>query len=173
MSSEDNEQMMEDAPGVDGADDQEADDEEPAFVDPNETVEVQVDEDAPMEEDDDEEDDDAAQEETKEDVIDMSRFKIESHTGPVYGVSCHFDTASQKMTLVTGGGDDRAFLHQVQGGTPATLLMDHAHTDSVSAVALNLDYISEDLTQTPKLAAVGAYDGGTIKEMLATSASME
>jgi len=159
---------MEDTPTGAGlqSDEDHLDDEEPAFVDPNEAVEVEVDEDAPMEEDEDDEDVDAVHEETRKNVIDMSRFKIEAHTGPVYGVSCHFDAASQKMTIVTGGGDDRAFLHKIHGAVPATLPMDHNHTDSVSAVALNLDYVSEDLTQTPKLAAVGAYDGGTIQECL-------
>ena len=162
MSSEDNEQMMEEAPTVG----EEEFDEAPAFVAAGEAVEVQVDEDAPMEDDeDDNENADDNQEQSKKDVEDMARFKIESHTGPVYGVSCHFDKATQKVTLVTGGGDDRAFLHHLQGPAPAAHAMDHAHTDSVSAVALNLDYVSDDLTKTPRLAAVGAYDGGTIESL--------
>lgn len=167
MSSEDNEQMMEDSPEVAAAAAApvgEAFDEAPAFVDPDDAVEVKVDDDAPMDDDDEGENIDAEQntEEMKEEVVDMSRFKIESHGGPVYAVNCHFDATSQRMTVVTGGGDDRAFLHHLQGAVPATHALDHAHTDSVSAVALNLDFVSEDLTKTPRLAAVGAYDGAIL-----------
>ena len=153
MSSEDNPEMMDDETVVE--DEME---EAPAFVNPDEAVEVQVDDDAPM--DDDEDENDAAQEEEdmKPEVEDMSVLKIESHNGPVYAVACHFD--GQKLTVVTGGGDDRAFLHHVQGHTPASRLLEHTHTDSVSTVALNTGYVSEDLTKTPRLAAVGAYDGG-------------
>lgn len=140
-------------------------DEEPVFVGADEAVEVQVDEDAPMDDDDDDDDEEAdedGEEETKEEVEDMSKFKLESHTGPVYGISCHFDVATQKLTILSGGGDDRAFLaSSVQGAAPTTFALEHAHTDSVSAVALNLDYVSEDLSKTPRMAVVGAYDGGT------------
>lgn len=149
---------------------QDDDDETPAFVNLNEAVEVQVDEDAPMDEDDDDDDNGTAAEgnaEQEDSIVDMSKFKLESHQGPVYGVSCHFDAASQKLTVITGAGDDRAFLHHVAvpstttTATSVSIALDHAHTDSVSTVALNLHYVSEDLVKTPRMAAVGAYDGGT------------
>merc|ERR1712183_146306 len=36
------------------------------------------------------------------------------------------------------------------------------HTDTVSCVAYNADFVSEDLKKTPLLAAVGSYDGSII-----------
>jgi WD40 repeat protein len=135
---------------------------EPAFVDATEAVEVQVDDDAPMDEDEEGMEENQEDQEEAAPIEDHSRFKLESHTGPVYGICCHFDAASQRMTVVTGGGDDRAFLHHVQGTAPATHALEHAHTDSVCAVALNLPYVSEDVSKTPRLAAVGAYDGAII-----------
>lgn len=162
--------MMEDLPTAGVPEEEQVDDDdskEPAFVGPNEAVEVQVDEDAPMEEDDDTvaAEADATQsnqEDSKPSGPDMSRVQLASHTGPVYGVHAHFDAVSETLTLVTGGGDDRAFLHHIRpaGIPPATVSLEHAHTDSVSAVALNLPHVSDDLTQTPKLAVVGGYDGG-------------
>lgn len=161
--------MMEDAANAEAvavaAPAEEEFDESPAFVNPDEVVEVQVDEDAPI--DDEDEDDNVVGEdskvvEMKEEIADMARFKLESHVGPVYGVSCHFDAVTQKMTLVTGGGDDRAFLHCIQGTDSSTHALEYAHTDSVSAVALNIDFVSQDLTKTPRLAAVGGYDGAIL-----------
>ncbi len=133
--------------------------EEPAvFVDMQDAVEVQVDDnDVPM---DDEDQDEAAPSDATS-VQDMSKAKVESHTGPVYSVAAHYD--STKLLILSGGGDDKSFLHQiVPGHAPSTLLLAHAHSDTVSCVAFNNPYVSDDLSKTPKLAAVGGYDGAIV-----------
>mmetsp|Transcript_8109 Transcript_8109/g.11677 ORF Transcript_8109/g.11677 Transcript_8109/m.11677 type:complete len:514 (-) Transcript_8109:207-1748(-) len=157
--------------------------ETPLFLDQSEVEEVQVDDDdMPMS--DDEDDGNAAggrgptaQESTanmttdsqpqNDQIVDMSKVKIESHTGQVYAVACSYDTSNQTLSIVSGGGDDRAYLHKVQASsstTPTTesKLLEYAHKDSVSCVAFNTPYVSQDLTKTPKLVAVGAYDGAIV-----------
>lgn len=134
--------------------------EEPAvFVDMQDAVECQVDDnDVPMEE---EEEQDAAPSETTR-IEDMSKAKLESHTGPVYAVAAHYDSTAQ-LLILSGGGDDKSFLHQiVPGNAPSTRLLSHAHSDTVSSVALNHSFVSDDLVKTPKLAAVGGYDGAIV-----------
>ncbi len=92
----------------------------------------------------------------------MSKAKLESHTGPVYAVAAHYDSTAQ-LLILSGGGDDKSFLHQiVPGNAPSTRLLPHAHSDTVSCVALNHAYVSDDLVKTPKLAAVGGYDGAIV-----------
>lgn len=134
----------------------------PVFLNSEDAVEVQVDdENVPMDDDDDEEE--------KEDIVtdgiqveDMSKVKLESHSGPVYAVAAHL-SSSNTLSILSGGGDDKAFLHRVTAGAaPTTNLLEFAHTDSVSCVAFNMAYISEDLSKTPRLAAVGAYDGAIV-----------
>lgn len=138
-----------------------ADFEEPAFVDMKDAIEVKVDEDdVPMDEDDDE------QEKTTTpttQVEDMSKVKLESHSGPVYSVAAHYDTAQQSLSILSGGGDDKSFLHKISSGTaPSTVSLAHVHSDTVSCVAFNNDFVSQDLIKTPKLAAVGSYDGAIV-----------
>merc|ERR1711933_469384 len=95
-------------------------------------------------------------------VTDMSYTTISSHTGPVYSVDCDLDSTKQQglAMIVSGGGDDRAYLHTITAGNQTattTKLLAHAHTDSVSSVASNVKYVSNDLKKTPRLIAVGAY----------------
>ena len=186
--------------------------EDPEFVSAEDAVEVAVDDDAvPMEDDDDEEDDDVT---TKDDTRDDMKqdddnppqqqqqaddphlwTSFASHDGPVYAVSAFVHpndesspttTRTRKISVVTGGGDDKAFLHQLSVGettaadtnttttttTTAVVVvessshaLDYAHTDSVSAVALNLsvrDATAANSKKNPRLAAVGGYDGAIV-----------
>jgi ribosome assembly protein SQT1 len=135
-------------------------DQEPAFLDMEDAIEVIVDEEnVPMEEEEDEEVPEVAK--TLADVVDMSTVKLESHTGPVYSVAAHYDTTSKSLSILTGGGDDKSFLHRmISGGAPSTLPLAHVHTDTVSCCAFNIDFIGD--TNTPKLAAVGGYDGAIV-----------
>jgi len=148
-------------------------DDAPAFINPDEVVEVEVDDDdVPMDDDDDDgtTHDDVGAEAV---VPDMSLVKIPSHAGPVYAVAvacCTSSTTSssqRSLVVVSGGGDDRAFLHRIESvsGTPPAVhshFLKHPHTDSVSSVALNLQYVSDDLSKTPRMAAVGSYDGAIV-----------
>jgi angio-associated migratory cell protein len=142
-------------------------DESPEFINDDDVVEVQVDDDnAPMDDDDEEDDDEDENNNIDEqaNVIDMSRVKVESHKGPVYALSSHFNPETNQLSIVSGGGDDKAFLHQISTQTDSKLLQ-HAHTDSVSAVAFNVEYIppdANDISKNPRLIAVGAYDGATV-----------
>ena len=142
-----------------------SDDEAPEFIDLNEAVEVHVDDDdVPMEDEDDEEvqemgEDDMAE---MEPVVDMSRVVISSHSDAVYSVACYVENG--KLMILSGGGDDKAYFHQLASGasTATSQLLSYSHTDTVSSVAYNLDYVSDDLTKTPRLAAVGSYDGSIL-----------
>mmetsp|Transcript_5664 Transcript_5664/g.15990 ORF Transcript_5664/g.15990 Transcript_5664/m.15990 type:complete len:496 (-) Transcript_5664:33-1520(-) len=152
-------------------------DDEPEFIDMNDAVEVAVDDDdVPMDDDDDDDDDiihesnepglesnDGGATVPSEPVIDMSQSKIESHTDAVYSVACHVENG--KLVIISGGGDDKSYLHQIETtstATPSSQLLPYNHTDTVSCVALNLAYVSEDLKKTPRLAATGSYDGSII-----------
>lgn len=165
------------APAFDDDDDL-LDDGAPAFIHPGDAVEVVVDDDnVPMDDDDDEEDravaaddedDGGAGATDSREVIDMARLTLDAHTGPVYAVACH-RTSPGDLCILSGGGDDKAFLHRVAvvGGeasgsttsTTSTVALSHAHTDSVSCVALNLALVTNDLHKTPRYAAVGSFDG--------------
>ena len=145
------------------------DDNEESFINLNEAVEVEVnDDDVPMDDDDD--DDDEVEENpdapasNMEEQPDMSIQTITSHnSSSVYTVASHYDHFTNCLSIITGGGDDKAFLHKLDNNNAvATVLLAHAHTDSVSSVASNEKYISEDLTKTPKYIAVGAYDGSIV-----------
>ena len=134
--------------------------EEPAFVDMKDAIEVEVDEDSvPMEEDDD--DEEVAVSENIPVQPDMSTTKLESHSGPVYSVAAHLDPSTRSLSILSGGGDDKSFLHRiVTGAAPTTLPLAHVHSDTVSCAAFNVNFIGE--TNTPKLAAVGSYDGAIV-----------
>lgn len=150
-------------------------DDEPVFLNPDDAVEVVVDNDGddddgefPMDDDDDE---DAINNNTP----DMSKLQFTSHTGPVYCVAAAVMDAADnnnKLVVVTGGGDDRAFLHRVDvavaetsaessssSNSSTSMPLVHAHTDSVSAVAFNFPNAD---AAVPKLAAVGGYDGAIL-----------
>mmetsp|Transcript_5237 Transcript_5237/g.11456 ORF Transcript_5237/g.11456 Transcript_5237/m.11456 type:complete len:543 (+) Transcript_5237:67-1695(+) len=178
-------------------------DDEPAFIDPNTVEEVQVDLDGdePMSDDDDEDGgeqgggagsaaiggavgagvaatattDGTNQPQTA--VPDQSIATLKSHAGPVYAVATHFDASSGTLRIVSGGGDDRAYLHTVTTSSAATaaaggssspkittIPLSHAHTDSVSSVAINSQYVDQNAKgkASQHLIAVGSYDGTII-----------
>lgn len=142
-------------------------DETPEFLtaDGQDAVEVQVDDnDVPMDDDDDdgEEGMQEAERSIEPPPPDMSRATINAHTGCVYAVASSI--TANKLTIVSGGGDDKAMLHQVNGSdnSTASVPLSHVHTDTVSCVALNIPYISSDHNQTPPLAAAGGYDGALL-----------
>eukprot|EP00559_Dactyliosolen_fragilissimus_P008030 CAMPEP_0184870004 /NCGR_PEP_ID=MMETSP0580-20130426/36134_1 /TAXON_ID=1118495 /ORGANISM="Dactyliosolen fragilissimus" /LENGTH=528 /DNA_ID=CAMNT_0027371871 /DNA_START=42 /DNA_END=1625 /DNA_ORIENTATION=- len=156
-------------------------DDDNAFIDLNDAVEVKVDdENIPMEEDDNEMDDGMNEDVMRpgngdddglmkqlNDVPDMSIETVESHKpSSVYTISSHLSHGH--LILVSGGGDDRAFLHKLQipfersTSTTETIPLSHSHTDSISCVGINAKYVSDDLKKTPKYAAVGSYDGTII-----------
>ena len=145
-------------------------DDTPDFLNADDAVEVQVDEDdVPMEDDEEQpQNETSAMEEqaASTPVPDMSRIRLSTHTGPVYAVaSTLLDPSTRKLGVLSAGGDDKGFLHQlvVAGeSSPTSVQLDYAHTDSVSCAAFNLDYVSADTTKTPRLAAVGAYDGAIV-----------
>ena len=144
------------------------DESEESFIKDGEAVEVKVnDDDMPMDEDDDEVEastNGEAPPTSGEEQPDMSIQSITSHnTSSVYTVASHYDQASNCLSIITGGGDDKAFLHKLDNDNVLqTLPLAHAHTDSVSSVATNEMYVSGDLTKTPKYVAVGAYDGSIV-----------
>ena len=151
-------------------------DEEPAFIDANADVEVEVEDgDEPMSDDDEDEDGKAGGGEGGNQplatVEDHSLINIKSHAGPVYAVSTHFDAATKALHIVSGGGDDRAYLHTMTTGSAPTAPpqvrttpLTHAHTDSVSSVAFNSRHVPPDATGKAgqKLVAVGSYDGSLV-----------
>lgn len=142
---------------------------EPAFIDIKDAVEVNVDDtDIPMDEDENEDGD-----ETKPQMIqapDMSIHTLSSHTSSVYAVAAHFNQSSGTLSIVTGGGDDKAFLHKIEasnssaGATPQTAPLQHKHTDSVCAVAFNTKYLpsNHDPSKPGNYAAIGSYDGNIV-----------
>lgn len=141
-------------------------DDSPAFVSMDDAVEVKVeDDDVPMEEieSDDENETNVpnpGDEETKG-VEEMAKVVLNSHGDSVYCVASHFDEVTKTICIISGGGDDKAFLHKI-GSETETLSLSYGHKDTVSCVALNNPFVSDDLSKTPKYAAVGAYDGAII-----------
>lgn len=145
--------------------DEEGVDDTPLFLDENDAEEVKVnDDDMPMSDDEEEEPETQAGSQPPSAIEDMSKAKLEAHTDHVYAVASYFCPTSKSLSVLSGGGDDKAFLHRViQGGVPpSSVPLGEPHKDSVSCVVFNMPYISEDLTKTPKLAAVGAYDGSIV-----------
>lgn len=111
---------------------------EPAFLNPDDVVEVVEDENGTVPMDDDDEDEDGTADNGAEDLDtaesnnnntsapDTSILQIQSHTGPVYSVASTTTTTAQllesSLVVVSGGGDDRAFLHRIVAGTDAAAL---------------------------------------------------
>ena len=175
------EENMETEPMENGADmsppgyDQTDFDDTPQFIDMDAVTEVKVDDDVPMDDEDDEVDganaDMGDEVESTEDVVDMSKTKIESHSDSVYAVSCFMSKSEngsqQVLSVLSGGGDDKSFLHRIvadNNGTPtsSSLPLPFTHTDTVSCSAFNLDFVSADLKKTPRLAAIGSFDGNIL-----------
>lgn len=134
------------------------------FINPEEAVEVEVDdENVPMEEEEDEEEDDDIEDHNNgAETPDLSLVTIDSHNrNSVYAVTSYYDEASSTLHILTGGGDDRAFLHTLTNdsnfGHNLKSKPLKSHADSVSCVAFNYNYT---LTATDtKYMAVGSYDG--------------
>ncbi|KAL3909311.1 MAG: hypothetical protein SGARI_002662, partial [Bacillariaceae sp.] len=150
-------------------------DEAPEFIDMADAVEVKVDEeDVPMEEEDDVIVDgnannvavaDVMQQDTAAPAVpDMSRFQITSHTDSVYTIAAFLENG--QLNILSGGGDDKAFQYKINTTTSDGLVaqqLPYPHTDTVSSVAFNLEYVnSSDPKKFPRLAAVGSYDGSII-----------
>ena len=147
-------------------------DETPSFIDLNSAVEVNVaDSGEPMEDDDDDvekimQEDDAMRD--NEPILDVSKVTVSSHSDAVYAVCAHYDTESQMLSIVSGAGDDCAYLHFVSPNNKSpivkTVPLSHPHTDSISAVAINNAFVDNDVSGKPqkKLVAVGSYDGAIV-----------
>ncbi len=173
-----NEVVEEDHPNED--DDDDIYDETPTFIDMNSAVEVDVpdDDDAMMDDDDDdeeEEDNDVYENNIHEPIVDLSKATFSSHTDAVYAISSHYDYISDTLSIVSGGGDDRAYLHHIHNiirntttrittTTTTTIPLTHPHTDSISCVSFNTPYITHDTSGKiqQNLIGVGSYDGSII-----------
>ncbi len=166
------------------------DDETPTFIDMNSAVEVHFPDDDNNDDDNDDDDDDAMMDDDDDDVhesleaatappiVDMSKATFSSHTDAVYAIASHFDRTSHTLSIVSGGGDDRAYLHHVHialnatpttaplpaATTTTTIPLTHPHTDSISCVSFNTPYITHDTSGKlqQNLIGVGSYDGSII-----------
>eukprot|EP00547_Thalassionema_nitzschioides_P006151 CAMPEP_0194217078 /NCGR_PEP_ID=MMETSP0156-20130528/20290_1 /TAXON_ID=33649 /ORGANISM="Thalassionema nitzschioides, Strain L26-B" /LENGTH=427 /DNA_ID=CAMNT_0038946015 /DNA_START=51 /DNA_END=1334 /DNA_ORIENTATION=+ len=132
----------------------------------DDAVEVKVeDDDVPMEENESDNENETNGQNPDNDeakgVEDMAKVVLNSHADSIYCVASHFDESSKTICIISGGGDDKAFLHKI-GNEIETLPLCYGHKDTVSCVALNNPFVSDDLSKTPKYAAVGAYDGAII-----------
>jgi len=141
------------------------------FIDMKDAVEIQVDDDLPMDDDDDNDmlvkaPDGNADGENGVDnyVADMSHFQLGSHTDSVYAVASFLENG--ELSILSGGGDDKAFQYKISGanGKRSTVVtpLSHPHTDTVSSVAYNTKYVGSGPKKTPRLAAVGSYDGSIV-----------
>ena len=59
-------------------------------------------------------------------------------------------------------GDDAAYQYKISDSKEVHPFPFCKHTNTVSCVAFNMDYISDDLKKTPRFVAVGSYDGSII-----------
>ena len=180
-------------------------DEAPTFIDMNDAVEVNVpdgniaiDDDDDIMMDDDNGDNDAAQQQqlaaklnntnnsasgsasassssSKVPIVDQSKATFTSHTDAIYAISSYYNPTTHTLSILSGGGDDRAYLHQVTTSTSSsstsgvqqhtnTISLSHPHTDSISCVAFNTPYITNDVggKLQKNLVAVGSYDGSIV-----------
>lgn len=159
-----------DIPLEDGIDDDDNGYDE--FVDLSDAVEVDVgDDDVPMDDDDDDGDGDVEDDDEVADAVDdpegppiveMAKVVLETHTDHVYGVASYFDVATGTLFVLSGAGDDKAYLHTITNEMTTSTRLSHVHKDSVSCAAFNMAYVTENLTQTPHYAAVGAFDGSIV-----------
>lgn len=92
----------------------------------------------------------------REEAVDMSVACFAGHSDCVYSVAVH---PTQPGVVITGGGDDRAFLWRYSPGAPESEdfgagieqgLELGGHTDTVTSVGFNFD---------GSLALTGSYDG--------------
>jgi len=165
--------MADDMMNQDVPDDNEVDivDDVTDFIDMKDAVEIQVDDDLPMEEDDDNDmlenqsgDNADEQNGTEMQITDMSDLQLKSHTDSVYALASFVENGN--ISILSGGGDDKAFQYKISGakGARSTTVtqLPYRHTDTVSSVAYNLQYVGNDPKKTPRLAAVGSYDGSIV-----------
>ena len=145
------------------ADQDEYNSDAPEFVSEEDAVEVPVDDnDVPMDDEEDDEDVsdgdlDENQTEMQKDIVEMATFVLKSHSDAVYAVSSYLDKKTSCLYVASGGGDDRAFLHKItKDEPPTTIPLSYSHKDSVSCVAFNNAYVTDD---SHKALAVGSYDG--------------
>ena len=149
-------------------------DDTPAFIDMQDAVEVQVDEEnRPMEEEEEADEDvmkDGAGAATDADVSpeDDSKYQFTSHTDAVYSVAAAVDTQTGQLNVLSGGGDDKSFLFSIPTteGTQQqqqAVSIPHPFKDTVSSVVYNWRYVTDPTdSKTPRLAAVGSYDGSIL-----------
>lgn len=138
-----------------------------SFIKEGEAVEVEVnDDDIPMDLDDDDDDEEESEDASntlrmQEESLDMSFQAIDSHkSSPIYAIASHYDHLTGCLSVVTGGGDDKACLHKLDvNGNLQTTQLSHVHTDSVCCVATNEKFVSDNATKPQKFLAVGGYDG--------------
>jgi len=146
-------------------------DDAPAFLSRGEAVEVKVDDNAPMD------DDDEAMEDSKPvstspapetPIEDVSKASFNSHSDAIYAVASHYNPTNHTLSIVSGGGDDRAYLHAVTTANGSqicnTIPLTHPHTDSISCVSFNTPFITNDGSGKlqENLCAVGSYDGNIV-----------
>lgn len=143
-------------------------DDTPLFVQDGDAVEVQVDDtNVPMDDDDDDTVAPAQDGMTADTpVVDMAKSVISTHADPVYAVACSSNNTT--LRLVSGGGDDKAFWHELNMTTAQTqstpLEAHYPFKDSISAVASNTPFIHFDTTKPPNpdWMAVGGLDGSIV-----------
>eukprot|EP00581_Thalassiosira_minuscula_P007324 CAMPEP_0183704188 /NCGR_PEP_ID=MMETSP0737-20130205/1606_1 /TAXON_ID=385413 /ORGANISM="Thalassiosira miniscula, Strain CCMP1093" /LENGTH=484 /DNA_ID=CAMNT_0025931011 /DNA_START=27 /DNA_END=1481 /DNA_ORIENTATION=- len=151
--------------------------EAPAFIDMNSAVEVDVPDGNPNDDemmmDDDARDEhpsktEGASSTTAAPIADQSKATFTSHTDAIYAVASHYDASSHTLSIASGGGDDRAYLHRIttasQQLTQQTIPLTHPHTDSISCLAFNSSFIAKDVSGKVQqnLLAVGSYDGAIV-----------
>mmetsp|Transcript_11999 Transcript_11999/g.28463 ORF Transcript_11999/g.28463 Transcript_11999/m.28463 type:complete len:476 (-) Transcript_11999:1-1428(-) len=165
--------MDQDEPGTAKIDSNEADivDDVTDFIDMKDAVEIHVDDDLPMDEDDDNDiTENPSVENTNENNVtekkmaDISDLQLSSHNDSVYAVASFVENGD--ISILSGGGDDKAFQYKISGGkgarSTAVTQLPYPHTDTVSSVAYNLQYVGNDPKKTPRMAAVGSYDGSIV-----------
>lgn len=153
-------------------DDEDDLDDTPLFVGEGDAVEVAVDDTVPMDDDDDDMND-PEEDQPSAPVVDMARFVLGAHKDAVYAVASAI-TTDGRLCLVSGGGDDKAYWHDIalaqqqpqQPIVPITTPLEshYAFQDSVSAVASNYPFIGFDTTKPPNDAwmATGGLDGSIV-----------
>lgn len=158
-------------------------DEAPTFIDMNSAVEVNVSDANPTDDDmmeddtmvdsngntnDPSNDEGNASSSSALPIIDQAKATFTTHTDAIYAITSHYDPATHTLSIASGGGDDRAYIHQIanSNGTQQTdsLLLKHPHSDSISCVAFNSPHVTKDVSGKVQnnLLAVGSYDGSIV-----------
>jgi len=135
--------------------------ESPAYIDVSSAIEVPDDNGRnPMEEDEDSDGVSEMQDEVMNDndniIEDCSSFKMEVHTDSIYSVVIDNDG----FTVASGGGDDVAYIHNLNDKESSRL--DFHHKDSVSCLSYQAKFsssVSSSNLKNASLLAVGSYDG--------------